>query len=46
MYHTPLEKVLGTTLAVVAWQLLYAEFLRRKVLPSGILAPPIKENYD
>ena len=43
MYHQPLEKVMATVLAVVAWQVLYEDFFKRKVLPSFVLAPPAKE---
>ena len=43
MYHTPLEKVMATVLAVVAWQVLYEDFFKRKILPSFVLAPPAKE---
>jgi len=47
MYHTVLEKVMGTVLAVVAWQVLYEDFFKRKgILPSVILAPPAKEKLN
>lgn len=42
-YHEPLEKIAGTILAVVCWQLLYEELFKKRLFLPRLIAPPIKE---